>query len=214
MNKSPLDLRREYAQRDLHEADVDPDPFVQFNRWLDEAAKAEVKDANAFILATATPDGLPAARTMLLRGADAANGFVFFTNRQSAKARDIEANPRACLCFLWKELERQVRVTGRVERVDDTESDAYFAQRPRGSQLGAWASPQSEVIATRDNLEAKIKALDQKFAGADVPRPPFWGGYRVLPDTVELWQGRAARLHDRLRYRRDGERWIIERLAP
>ncbi len=213
MDRSLADIRRDYAGRDLSESDVDPDPIRQFTRWLDDAISAEVTDTNAMVLATVSPEGQPRARTMLLKGVDE-EGFVFYTNCRSAKARDLEANPRASLCFLWRELERQVRVEGTVVHVPHEESDAYFATRPRGSQIGAWASPQSEVIPDREALDARARDLDEEHRGRDVPRPPHWGGYRLLPATIEFWQGRRDRLHDRLRYRLEGDQWVLERLAP
>jgi pyridoxamine 5'-phosphate oxidase len=193
--------------------DLDPDPIVQFRRWLADAEAAGVAEPGAMVLATATPGGSPSARYVLLRGLDE-RGFAFFTNYQSAKAGDLEANPRAALVFGWDALHRQVRVTGPVERVEGSESDAYFASRARGSRIGAWASPQSGVLADRAQLEELVAAADARFPGDEIPRPEHWGGYRVRPEVVELWQGRQDRLHDRLRYRRSGDRWAIDRLAP
>lgn len=190
----------------LAEDDVDPDPIRQFARWHAEAGNpAEVA------LATASVDGKPSVRMVLLRGLDD-RGFLFFTNRDSAKAADLAANPRAALAFFWAP-DRQVRVAGDVERASDDESDAYWATRPRGSQLGAWASSQSTVIDGRATLDARLADATARFPG-EVPRPPFWGGFRVLPETIELWQRRDDRLHDRLRYRRTGGSWVIERLSP
>ncbi len=190
----------------LHEDDVDPDPMRQFSAWHAEAGgPAEVA------VATASADGEPSARMVLLRGLDG-RGFVFYTNWGSAKARDLAANPRAALLFYWAP-DRQVRVRGPVERATAEESDAYWRTRPRGSQLGAWASAQSEVIEGRAGLERRLAEMAARFPG-EVPRPPFWGGYRVVAETVELWQRRDDRLHDRLRYRRDGGGWILERLSP
>jgi pyridoxamine 5'-phosphate oxidase len=193
--------------------DLDPDPIVQFRRWLADAEAAGVAEPGAMVLATATPGGSPSARYVLLRGLDE-RGFAFFTNYQSAKAGDLEANPRAALVFGWDPLHRQVRVTGLVERVAASESDAYFASRARGSQIGAWASPQSGVLADRAQLEGLVAEANARFPGEEIPRPAHWGGYRVRPEVVELWQGRQDRLHDRLRYRRDGDGWAIDRLAP
>jgi pyridoxamine 5'-phosphate oxidase len=193
--------------------DLDPDPIVQFRRWLADAEAAGVAEPGAMVLATATPDGSPSARYVLLRGLDD-RGFAFFTNYRSAKAGDLEANPRAALVFGWDPLHRQVRVTGPVERVAASESDAYFASRARGSRIGAWASPQSGVLADRTQLEGLVAEADARFPEEEIPRPPHWGGYRVRPEVVELWQGRQDRLHDRLRYRRDGDGWAIDRLAP
>jgi pyridoxamine 5'-phosphate oxidase len=208
------DLRREYTQRGLREEDLAPDPFIQFGVWFDEVAQADIREPNAMTLATATPDGQPSARMVLLKGADA-RGFNFFTNYESRKGNELTANPRAALVFFWVQLERQVRVEGHVERLSSEESDAYFASRPEGSQLGAWASQQSAVLPGRGPLEARYEELRAQYEGHEAPRPPFWGGYRVVPETVEFWQGRVNRLHDRLRYRRQSDgSWVIERLSP
>lgn len=219
-----IDLRKTYAQATLGEADVDPDPFAQLRAWLDDATRAELTEPNAMILATATPDGRPSARAVLLRGIDD-RGLVFFSNYASRKGRELAANPHAAVLFLWHALERQVRLEGAVGRLDAAASDAYFASRPREHALGAWVSEQSAVIADRAVLEARQAEVEARYAGQAVPRPPHWGGYRLIPDVVELWQGRPSRLHDRLRYRwtggagpRSGRAgaggWVIERLAP
>jgi pyridoxamine 5'-phosphate oxidase len=210
---SLADLRREYVSQGLSEAEADPDPIRQFRRWFDQAAAAGVPDANAMVLATATPDGRPSARVVLLKGLDE-RGFTFFTNYQSRKGRELALNPRAAVTFFWPELERQVRAEGTVAPVAPEESDAYFASRPLDSQLGAWVSEQSEEIAGRPALERRLAELQQRFAGGDVPRPPHWGGYRLAAEAVEFWQGRPARLHDRLLYRHTPTGWRLSRLAP
>jgi pyridoxamine 5'-phosphate oxidase len=210
---SIADLRREFARARLDERDADPDPIAQFAKWFGEAQRAELPEPNAMTLATATPDGVPSARIVLLKRADA-RGFTFFTDYRSRKGQELEANPHAALVFHWGELERQVRLTGRVSRLPRAESEAYFRTRPRESRLGAWSSHQSAVLAGRDALEAKLREAEARYPGEDVPTPPYWGGFVLAPDTLEFWQGRAGRLHDRVRYRRDGGAWRIERLSP
>jgi pyridoxamine 5'-phosphate oxidase len=207
------DLRLDYTQQSLDIAGLDPDPIGQFQTWFDQAVAAQVPEPNAMILATATPEGLPSARVVLLKGLDA-RGFVFYTNYQSHKGQELAANPQAALCFLWHELERQVRIQGTVVQIAAAESDAYFYSRPIGSQLGAWASDQSTVIADRAVLEQREAELKRDYANRPIPRPPHWGGYRLQPRVIEFWQGRSSRLHDRLRYQHDGQGWQIDRLSP
>jgi pyridoxamine 5'-phosphate oxidase len=205
--------RVQYETAGLDVDDVDPDPIVQWERWYGDASSAGVSEPNAMVVATADLEGRPDARFVLVRGVDS-RGFVFHTNYTSMKSRHLDANPYAAGVFAWLDLHRQVRVRGPVERVSDAESDAYFVSRPRDSQLGAWASPQSEVIADRPALDRLVAEADERFAGSPVPRPSFWGGWRLGVDEVEFWQGRINRLHDRIRYRRAGDAWVIERLAP
>jgi len=208
------DMRRDYATRALDEATIDPDPIRQFRLWFDEALQAQVLDANAVAVATVTPDGVPAVRTVLLKDIDQ-RGLVFFTHYNSPKGQDLASTPHASLLHYWPELERQVRVTGPVERVLDAESDAYFASRPRDSQIAAWAARQSSELPDRATLERRYGEITAKYEGQSVPRPPDWGGYRVLPNRMEFWQGRPGRLHDRLLFTRseDGT-WKRVRLAP
>jgi pyridoxamine 5'-phosphate oxidase len=205
-------LRVDYRRAALSEHESAKDPFEQFTRWLDEAIAARVPEPNAMSLATVDAGGAPSSRIVLLKSVDA-RGLVFHTNYDSRKGRELEANPRVALLFFWPELERQVRVTGRAEPASPAESDAYFAQRPRESQLGAWASPQSAEIADREALEARLAEARERFPDA-VARPPRWGGVRVVPAGFEFWQGRPSRLHDRLQFTREGDAWRIVRLAP
>jgi len=210
---SPADFRREYARAGMSEEDCQADPIAQFAIWFDQALSAEVSDPNAMTLATADASGNPAARIVLFKNFDE-RGFVFYTNYESPKGQELLGNPAAALVFYWPELERQVRVVGKVERTSREESEAYFRSRPRGSQLGAHVSKQGQVIADRSELEESFKKLTQKFEGKEIPLPDYWGGFRVIPKSVEFWQGRISRLHDRIRYRREADRWIRERLFP
>lgn len=208
------DIRKDYRLKTLDESDVAKTPIVQFSKWWDEAMASDITEVNAMTLATVSPEGKPEARIVLLKGFDE-KGFVFFTNYESDKGKEIAANPYAAIVFFWKELERQVRVEGTVEKVSAEESDIYFNSRPLGSRIGAWTSPQSHIIKSRIEIEDRLKINQEKFAGNDVPRPAFWGGYRVLPTSIEFWQGRSSRLHDRLRYKKDiFNNWLLERLAP
>ena len=205
-------LRQEYMRAGLSESDADRDPMRQFERWFEDALRAKLPLPNAMTLATVSRDGAPAARVVLLKGVER-GGFVFYTNYRSRKGRELDERAQACLVFMWSELERQVRITGRVEKVDAADSDAYFVTRPAGSRLSAWASEQSEKVSSRAVLEKAMADAKARY-GDSPPRPPHWGGYRVTPAEIEFWQGRADRLHDRLLYTREAASWKIERLAP
>jgi pyridoxamine 5'-phosphate oxidase len=206
-------IRRDYQLESLLEIHVDPNPFNQFNSWWKEALSAEIDEVNAMALSTVMANGKPSSRIVLLKGFDEA-GFVFFTNYNSHKGQELTLNPFASLLFFWKELERQVRIQGTCEKISPTESDEYFYSRPLGSRLGAWASPQSNTIEGREFLEQRAQELDILYADGNVPRPPHWGGYRVVPDSIEFWQGRSSRLHDRILYSKENADWTLSRLAP
>lgn len=207
------DLRVDYAQRQLHENEATAVPFHQFQKWFDEALAAEPNHANAMTLATCTREGEPSARVVLLKSWDQ-RGFVFYTNYNSRKASELLENPRASLVFWWQGLERQVRIEGRVEKTAEEEADDYFQTRPRESQIGAWASAQSEVIPDRSTLEQRFQEIAHAYENQPIPRPRHWGGFRLAPDSIEFWQGRPNRMHDRLRYRRLASAWVVERLSP
>ena len=214
MDKNIADLRQDYTLQGLSETDVNSNPFTQFKEWFDQALNAEILEPNAMMVATTTTQGKPSARMVLLKDFDE-RGFVFYTYYNSQKAQELAENPQAALVFWWAELQRQVRICGWVEKVSDEESDKYFYSRPFSSRLGAWASNQSEVIENREVLEQQLEELQQKYYNKDVPRPPHWGGIRVIPAEIEFWQGRSSRLHDRLVYRKtEGGSWKIERLSP
>ncbi|MBV8781893.1 MAG: pyridoxamine 5'-phosphate oxidase [Phycisphaerae bacterium] len=213
MNLDPHHMRQNYSKGELLESAVNPDPIRQFTTWFSEATESGLIEPNAMTLSTITSDGRPDARIVLLKSIDP-RGFVFFTNYDSRKGKQLSAHPVAALTFFWDTLERSVRIEGTVEKIARAESEAYFQSRPRMSQLGAWVSRQSAVISGREVLEKEMDGLQTRFGVGAIPTPPYWGGYRVIPDAIEFWQGRRSRLHDRLRYRRENQNWNIERLAP
>ena len=214
MDKNIANLRQDYTLQGLSETEIDSNPFAQFKEWFDRALSADILEPNAMMVATTTPEGKPSARMVLLKDFDA-RGFVFYTNYNSHKAQELAENPQAALVFWWAELQRQVRICGRVEKVSDEESDKYFYTRPLSSRLGAWASNQSGVIENREVLEQNLEELKEKYQDREIPRPSHWGGIRVIPAEIEFWQGRSSRLHDRLVYTRmEDSSWKIERLSP
>ncbi|MEH2177658.1 pyridoxamine 5'-phosphate oxidase [Nostoc sp.] len=214
MDKTVAGLRKDYTLEGLSELEIDLNPFIQFKKWFEQALAAQLPEPNAMTIATATPDGKPSARMVLLKNFDE-RGFTFFTNYNSHKGQELAENPQAALVFWWAELERQVRISGYVEKVSETESDQYFHSRPTNSRLGAWVSNQSEVIESREILERRLQEFQSKYENQKILRPPHWGGLRVIPTEIEFWQGRPSRLHDRLLYSRlDNSTWNIERLSP
>ncbi len=213
MNRDVTNMRQDYNLSSLHEHEVASDPITQFQSWFEEAITSNLPEPNAMTLATVS-NGRPSARIVLLKGYDQ-RGFVFYTNYESRKGRELIANPLAALTFFWPELERQIRIEGKAEKISPEESDQYFESRPRGSRLGAWASPQSQVISSREVLEDRLQNLQSTYAEhASIPRPEYWGGFRIIPEYIEFWQGRKSRLHDRLSYSLESKDWIIRRLAP
>lgn len=214
-SKSPIaDIRREYILESLSEEDTSDNPFDQFTKWWQEASNSQIDEVNAMTLATASKDGIPSVRVVLLKGYDE-NGFIFFTNYNSRKGKELAGNPHASLNFFWKELERQVRIDGLIEKIPAQESDAYFDSRPAGSRLGAWSSPQSTIIENRKVIEDNFLKYEEKFGTVHIPRPEYWGGYLIRPTQMEFWQGRSSRLHDRIQYTlQENKDWLRERLAP
>jgi pyridoxamine 5'-phosphate oxidase len=213
MSQTIADIRKDYKLKSLLEEEVKNNPLDQFSLWWDEAINSKIEEVNAMTLATATQDGFPSARIVLLKGMTS-EGFLFFTNYLSKKGADLAVNPRAALVFFWQELERQVRIEGTVEKISEAESNTYFASRPVKSQIGAWASPQSKTIARRNIIEESFEKYETQFREGNIPRPPHWGGYIVKPARIEFWQGRRSRLHDRILYIKSDKEWKRERLAP
>ena len=214
MHNNIAEIRRDYSHKSLSENDVDANAIKQFEKWWHEAVSSKIDEVNAMTLATASVDALPSARIVLLKEVNE-KGFIFFSNYESYKAQQLAENPKACLVFFWKELERQVRITGLIDKISSKQSDDYFQSRPESSRIGAWASPQSRVIEDRDWLDEKFNELVNKMEGTAIPRPPYWGGYIVMPVVIEFWQGRPSRLHDRIQYTlEENGKWKIERLAP
>jgi pyridoxamine 5'-phosphate oxidase len=212
-SKEIAQIRKEYTLHGLDLSDIDSNPLTQFSQWFEEARQAEVPEPNAMHLTTVSAQGQPSGRIVLLKGLDE-TGFVFYTNYESHKGKNLAENPLASLTFFWAELERQVRIEGKVEKVSEEESTAYFHSRPHASQLGAWASPQSQTIESREVLENNFKELEEKYEEGKVPKPAHWGGFRLIPEQIEFWQGRPSRLHDRILYQKEGGDWMINRLAP
>lgn len=207
------DLRREYTKNGLLESDVDPDPFRQFSVWFDQATKSGIIEPNAMSHATVSPNGQPSIRIVLLKGIDE-RGFIFYTNYESRKGKEMATNPKSALLFFWGELERQIRIEGTIEKISTASSKAYFDSRPEGSRVGAWSSNQSEIVASRDELEEQFEDNRKRFEGKDIPMPEYWGGYRLVPTIFEFWQGRGRRMHDRIRFSEVDGAWKIDRLSP
>lgn len=214
MDRTVADLRKDYTLQELNETEVDPNPVIQFQKWFDQVCSVDIPEPNAMTVATVSSEGKPSARMVLLKDYDG-RGFVFYTNYNSRKGQELIANPHAALVFWWAQLERQVRITGSVEKISAQESDEYFHSRPFNSRLGAWTSNQSEIVSSRQTLEQRLQQLQAKYKDLEVPRPPHWGGFRVIPVEIEFWQGRSSRLHDRLLYSKNSDStWKIERLSP
>lgn len=213
MNHKIAHIRKDYRLRSLLETDISMDPMEQFSIWWNEAVSSDIEEVNAMTLATCNKQGVPSARIVLLKGFNA-EGFIFFTNYNSDKGKDLKENPKAAIVFFWKELERQIRIEGNVEKITEKESEEYFSSRPKDSQIGAWSSPQSSVIENREVIEQNVETNTARFGDETIPKPPHWGGYIVKPERIEFWQGRENRLHDRILYTKSETNWIIQRLAP